>query len=260
MVLAAPCGTIGGFLYARGYIRTGWTFIGIALLIVAVAVVSFAVPPLLLILVWASAPLRWLSNVIWQFVGRTFSRTTQRVRSYFSQGVAMYDFVAETPRAYMHSQQADYKLIPKPEGSQFRGVGFVVRPDYRLAYWRAGFRLVRPGEDLSQGDIGDTVLFHIAFNQWGTQPTVALIIRRQVAEQNGLTFHNARWPSFRISANVWSVPNSSRLRIAVMVEAPGSSPVEAEFDSVDMESVALVAWGDGNPFRVFFDDVKVYWR
>ncbi len=28
----------------------------------------------------------------------------------------MYDFLAQTPRAYMHLQQADYKLVPRPEG------------------------------------------------------------------------------------------------------------------------------------------------
>lgn len=172
----------------------------------------------------------------------------------------MYDFVAGVPRAYMHSQQADYELIRKPEDSHFRGLSFVIRPDYQFNYWRAGFRLVRPGEDLSRGDIGDTVLFHIAVNRGGAQPTIALIVHRQVVAQSGLPFYNERWPSFRISGNVWSIPNSQRLRIAVMVEAPASSPVEVEFDASDMDSVALLAWGDGNPFRVFFDDVKVYWR
>lgn len=258
-VLAAPCGTIGGFLYSRGYTRSGWTLIGIAILIVTVAIVSIAVPALVQVLLWVSAPLRWVASLTWKFAARTLSRAKQKMRTYFSDGGPMYDFVAHRPRAYMHSQQADYKLIPKPEGSEFRGLGVVIRPDYQFDYWRAGFRLVRAGEDLSHGDISDTVLFHIAIDQLGGQPYTAIYVRRR-QQLGAINSGNVRWPSFRISANVWPVPNAPKLRMSVVVEAPNSSPVEVEFDTGDMESVALIAWGDGGPFRVSFDDVKIYSR
>lgn len=69
-----------------------------------------------------------------EICGRKVIGGKRKLQTYLTDGGPMYDFIAQTARAYMHSQQADYKLISKPEGCQLRGLTFVIRPDYQFNY------------------------------------------------------------------------------------------------------------------------------
>ena len=168
-------------------------------------------------------------------------------------------WTASEKRVYTSMQAADYLVVAGDSGHVLRGLEFTLRPDYRFDYWRAGFMLVPRDQTVGAGRITDTCLFHIAMNSSVEQPRVDLYLNGGMPAETGLRFYSKQIPAFVVRANIWPV-GSDRAGMAVSVDNADCPPLVVSFDLRYAERVVLLAWADGKIFKIYFDDIKVYWE
>jgi len=261
--LAAPSAAIGVFLFQQGFKRTGWAFASLAIIIVALGLLSLLIPALLRLLEVLSTPVWRLIRGIFQLTIHVYRRCVMglaRTVLGTDDGAMPLSWTAQEKRIYMSAQNADFKVLSGPLGKHLRGLEFTVRPDYGMQYWRAGFRLGPRGENFKSGNILETCLFHIANDGGLAQPQTLLYLNRAQPAIDGLRHGQfGRCPAFVVRATFWRTGNNQAVMSAT-VDMPDAWPREVQFDLAYTEQVVLMAWADGGPFRVHFDDVKVFWE
>jgi len=171
---------------------------------------------------------------------------------------APVSWTASQKRIYSSAQAADYFALTAEAGRRLRGLEFTVRPDYRFQYWRAGFRLGPRDEGFEKGNIADTCLFHISMDSAVMQPHGLLFLNRGRPQETSLLFYGKEIAAFVVRVNVWPTGNTGA-GMAVSLDNAGSAPLVTSFDVRYTERVVLLAWADGKPFKIHFDDIKVYW-
>lgn len=171
---------------------------------------------------------------------------------------APLSWTASQKNVYTPKQAADYMMLTAGEGRGLRGLEFTVRPNYRFEYWRAGFRLGPRDEDFEKGDITDTCLFHISMDSTVTQSRIRLFLNRGIAQETALPFYGKEIAAFVVRVNVWPTGNAVATMV-VSVDDSDSAPLVTSFDIRYTERVALLGWADGKPFKIHFDDIKVFW-
>lgn len=171
---------------------------------------------------------------------------------------APLSWTASQKKVYTSEQAADYMVLTAGEGRGLRGLEFTVRPGYRFQYWRAGFRLGPRDENFEKGNITDTCLFHILMDSAVTQPRIRLLLNRGTPQETGSQPFGKEIAAFVVRVNVWPTGDTVA-RMAVSVDNVGSPSFVTSFDIRYTERVVLLAWADGRPFMIHFDDIKVYW-
>lgn len=261
LLLAAPCVGIGGVLLQQGFRRMGWAFVSLAGLFVAVGLLSFLIPSLFHLLKFISDSVQRLIRRALDLARQAYRRFLMRLLEPVFSGIARnapLSWTASQKKVYTSAQAADYMLLTAADGQTLRGLEFTLRPDYRYQYWRAGFKLGPGDEEFEKGHIADTCLFHIAMDSVVTQAHALLFLNRTVLQDTGLLFFAKEVPAFVVRVNVWPTGNTVA-RMAVSVDNAGSNPLVTSFDIRYTQRAVLLAWADGKPFKIHFDDIKVFW-
>jgi hypothetical protein len=263
--LAAPCAAIGGFLFNQGYRRSGWTLVGVAAMVVLLGFLSFVVPWLGRVFFYVARPIRALVGTVRKLLWHGYMWL---VRKLIVPALAVspdmdsqlrLSWTASEQKAFLEGgQRADYLKLEAEPNYRLRGLEFSVRPDYQFSYWRAGFRLGPTSERLEEVSITNGFLFHI-YCDGGGQPGMVTYCSGQswptsLPQYAGET----RTPVFVVRANLWRVPNSTRVRVSVSVNDVVAQ-AEPELDVSLTGRLLLLAWADGRQFHAHFDGINAYW-
>jgi hypothetical protein len=226
LILAAPCGTIGGVLLQRGFVRAGWVFVALAIVVVMVALLSFLLPGLLRLLRFASGLVQDLGSRGLGLAAAAYRRCVMKLAEATlraGRGSVPLSWTASQRKLYTSAQAADYMVLAGGNGQRLRGLEFSVRPDYRFQYWRAGFMLTPGDAEVGKGNITDTCLFHIWMNSSVEQPSAVLFLNGRREQDSALQHYSREIPAFVVRANVWPTGNTVA-RMAVWVDNAGCFP------------------------------------
>ncbi len=147
-----------------------------------------------------------------------------------------------------NEQGVDYREI-NLEGRPLKTLEFRVKPS--TVFWRAGFKLTDPNGTILPLRTKNSLLFHIgssesrskfgitAYGDGDWDPTL----------NKTLDYDNASFISIRFEVN-------EKNFIKGFINNKLEYKPKARIDPRILEKVFLAAWGDGNPYRVEFDDIQ----
>lgn len=147
-----------------------------------------------------------------------------------------------------NEQGTDYREI-NLEGKPLKTLEFRVKPS--TVFWRAGFKLTDPNGTIFPLRTKNSLLFHIgssesrskfgitAYRDGDWDPTL----------NKTLDYDNASFISIRFEVN-------EKNFIKCFINNNLEYKPKARIDPRILEKVFLAAWGDGNPYRVEFNDIQ----
>lgn len=152
----------------------------------------------------------------------------------------------------------DAKKTENPQGADFREVAvegklseltFTVRPESK--YWRAGFKLLDPNDDVFPVRSKKSLLFHL-----GSTPSdqeygfTAYLNGDPIYELN----KTKKYPTDKLLVIKLEINNDNFLKVAVN-ESLEFKPRRHLKNPYIREKVVLIAWGDEYEYKVNFSDI-----
>ena len=155
------------------------------------------------------------------------------------------------------NQNNDFLTIARP-GHRLAGGRFVVRPDRSSTAWHAGFRLTSAIMRPENTEANATVLFEVSGAYFGPQQG------GYASGKDGIRYgpynlpaSNTPTPSYQFDFSISSYHQAGMLWVSVRIDQ--QPPQGFEFREEYAEQLVLVAWAQGKPFRVHFEQISVSW-
>lgn len=147
-----------------------------------------------------------------------------------------------------NEQGADYNEI-NLEGQQLKTLEFKVKPS--SAFWRAGFKITDPNGSILPLRRNNSILFHVGSTEFRSKFGVTAYINGDwVSDVNKtIDFDNEGFISIKFEVNE---KNFIKCFINNKIEFKPKERIDPRI----LEKVFLAAWGDGNPYRVEFEDIQ----
>lgn len=147
-----------------------------------------------------------------------------------------------------NEQGADYREI-NLDGQPLKTLEFKVKPS--TTFWRAGFKITDPNGSILPLRTPNSILFHIGSTESRSKFGITTYINGDwVSEVNKtVDFDNESFITIRFEVNG---KNFVKCFINDNIEFKPKNRIDPRI----LEKAFLAAWGDGNPYRVEFDDIQ----